>query len=238
MYRADVLENAVWEEVRKLLSEPESVLRQYDEYIERQRRLMRGDPDMEERDFIERLQKLDQRRSGYVDLAADRVISHEELRAKLVEVDEQREAVQKALREARDRQEMLRKLQRNRKMWEAAFERFVLRRGLGLFFLGAEYRRQVFQALRLRVEVDKNGDVRISGVFDVDITEVLLRGSPTERRGAGRHSVVNYESSPPFRGNISVDNTRGSVPKIPEVTRVADTPYRSYCSGCWPQPTR
>jgi hypothetical protein len=35
------------------------------------------------RDLLGKLEKLKQRRSGYLDLAADRVISHEELGVKL-----------------------------------------------------------------------------------------------------------------------------------------------------------
>ena len=65
---------------------------------------MRGDSDGEVRSLLKRLEKLNRRRSAYLDLAADGDMSREELRAKLVEVDEQREGARKVLREARDRQ--------------------------------------------------------------------------------------------------------------------------------------
>ena len=53
------------------------------------------------------------------------------------------------------------------------FGRFSAMGGIDLRSLNPENHRLVLQALRLRVEVDKNVDACISGVFDADITEVL-----------------------------------------------------------------
>jgi hypothetical protein len=232
MYRADVLENSVWEAVWKLLTNPEHMLRQYDRYIERHRGQMRGNPDKEAQDLFERLQKLKRRRSRYLDLAADGVItSREELRAKLAEVDEQREALQKALRQARDRQETIQRLQQNRKTLETTLERFAARRGLGLAHLGPEDRRQVLQALRLQVLVNKHGDVGISGVFDSDITEVLVKSfrAPLSWPPTEQHREI---VRPSFQGDITVvDNRRRPAPKVLGGTRMVDTPYRSLASG-------
>jgi hypothetical protein len=69
---------------------------------------MRGDPDRAARDLIGKLQKLETRRSGYLDLAADGDMSREYLRAKLAELNGQRDGLQKALRKAQVRQDALR----------------------------------------------------------------------------------------------------------------------------------
>jgi len=201
------LEEAVWKVVRTLLSEPERVMRGYDEYVERRKAQLRGDPGREAREIAGRLEKLERRRSGYLDLAADGDISREELRHKLAEVDEQREVARKTLREARDREETIRKLQRDREM---VFRRFSAMRGMDLRHLNPENRRRVLQALRLRVEIDENGDARISGVFDADITELL----PMVHAPADEPYTVHFkhEIPPPFKGVVTLDNSpRGTL---------------------------
>ncbi len=102
--RGEPLEEAVWKAVRAILSDPERVLRGYDGYVERRKAQLRGDPGREAREIAGRLEKLERRRSGYLDLAADGDISREELRHKLSVIDEQREVSRKTLREARDRE--------------------------------------------------------------------------------------------------------------------------------------
>jgi site-specific DNA recombinase len=203
--RAEPLEEAVWKAVRAMLSDPERVLRGYDEYVERRKAQLRGDPGREAREIAGRLEKLERRRSGYLDLAADGDMSREELRRKLAEVDERREAARKTLREARDREETIRKLRRDR---ETMLGRFSAMRGMDLRHLDPENRRRVLQALRLRVEVDKNGDARISGVFDADnnITELLpMAQAPADEPYTVR---FHHEIPPPFKGVVTLDNTR------------------------------
>lgn len=183
--RAEPLEEAVWDTVRLILSHPELVLSQYDKYVERRKAQLRGDPNREAHEIVERLERLERRRSGYLDLAADGDMSREELRLKLAETDEQREALRQALREVRDRQEMIQRLQQDREMM---FRRYSAMRNIDLRKIVPENRRRVLQALRMRVELDENGDARISGVFDVDITEVL----PMDQAPADEPYVVHF----------------------------------------------
>jgi hypothetical protein len=57
------------------LSGPERLLRRYWEHVKRKRRGMRGAPDLEARGLGDKLQKLEVRWSGYIDLAADAAMS-------------------------------------------------------------------------------------------------------------------------------------------------------------------
>jgi hypothetical protein len=184
--------------------DPDRVLSQYDAYVERLHQRMRGNPDAEVRSLLERLEKLNKRRSAYHDLAADGDMTREELRSKLAEVDEQREEVRKVLREARNRQEMVHNLDRDRKLLH---DRFAHLRFADLFTLDPERRRRLMQALRLRVDVDEQDNVRISGVFDTDITEMLptMNGIPFAERDT-RH--LHYMSPPPLKGVVTVDRSR------------------------------
>jgi hypothetical protein len=85
------------------------------------------------------------------------------------------------------------------------FGRFSAMDGIDLRSLNPENHRLVLQALRLRVEVDKNADARISGVFDADITEVL----PMAQAPADGPYTVRFkrEIPPPFKGVVTLDST-------------------------------
>ena len=132
-------------------------------------------------------------------------MSREELRHKLAEVGEQREAASKALRAAEDRQETIQKLQRDREM---LLGRFSAMRGIDLRNLDPENRRRVLQALRLRVEVDATGDVGISGAFDADVTELLPMAQASVAPDEPYTVRFEHEVPPPFQGVVTLDNTR------------------------------
>jgi site-specific DNA recombinase len=169
-YRAYPLEEAVWKHIERFLSDPERVKAEYDRHIARHRAQLGGDQGEDTRAITKSLEKLERRRSGYIDLAADGDMTREELRRKLADVDQQRETARKALQEARDRLLTIQKLRRDREMM---LGRFSAMRGMDLRWLSSEDRRLVLQALRTRVEVDKDGNVSISGVFDSSITDLL-----------------------------------------------------------------
>jgi ribosomal protein L34E len=203
-YRAAPLEEAVWKSVRAFLSHPERVMAEYDRYLACRRAQLRGDSGEEAREITERLEKLERRRSGYLDLAADGDMRREELRRKLADVDEHREATWKALREARDRQETIQKLRQDREM---VLGQFSAMRGMDLRNISPENRRRVLQALRIRAEVGKGGNVRISGVFDADITELL----PMAKASADEpYTYEFHEEIPPPHPGVVTAYTRRS----------------------------
>jgi hypothetical protein len=100
------------------------------------------------------------------------------------------------------REETIRKLQRDR---EILLRRFSAMRGMDLRHLDPKNRRRVLQALRLRVEIDENGDAGISGMFDADITELL----PMAQAPADEPYTVQFkhEIPPPYKGVVTLDNT-------------------------------
>jgi hypothetical protein len=205
-YRAYPLEETVWDSARKFLSDPERVKAEYDRHLARQRAQLRGDPSEETREIVKRLETLERRRSGYIDLAAEGDLTREELRCKLADVDEQREGAGKALREARDRQGTIEKLRRDREMMVG---RFSAMRGMDLRILSPENRRRVLQALRIRVEVDKDGNVRISGMFDAYITEWLpMAHAPADEPYTHRFF---YEIPDPHPGGVTLYNLQSSA---------------------------
>jgi hypothetical protein len=124
-----------------------------------------------------------------------------ELDAELERVDGERKAAGRAMREVQGRQEAIEQLQRDR---ELVFGRFAAMRGIDLRNLSPENRRLVLQALRICAEVDENGDVVLSGVFDADIVELL----PMSRHPSGEPYAVRFkEEVPPHKIVVTLDNT-------------------------------
>ena len=197
--RAPEFEEAVWNTVYRLLSEPERVRIAYDEHMERRKAQLRGDPNREARNLSERLQKLERRRSGYLDLAADGTVGREELRTKLAELAEQRKELEGALRKAQDRRESIRKLQLKREMM---LGRFAAMRDIDLHHLDPENRRRALRTLGARVEVDENGNAHITGVFDADITELLPMTQAPDDEPYGKW--FKHRILPPFQGVVTL----------------------------------
>jgi DNA invertase Pin-like site-specific DNA recombinase len=168
-HRAGELEEAVWRAVLGLVSDPHRLLHQYEEHLERRDREEReayGDPDREVRDLEDRLEKLERRRSGYLDLAADGDMSRADLRAKLAEADARRQELETALREAQGRQEARRSPRINMAHLNSVL--LQLNRN-DLTMASPEDRRRLYAALRLRADIDREAHVVLSGVFDPEV---------------------------------------------------------------------
>ena len=191
----------MWRGVCLLLEEPERVLAAYDAYLERCARRLRGDPVREARAISERMEKLERRRSNLIDMGADGTIGREDLRTKLEEADEERDSLRRALREAAGRGQELERLSRER---EVLADRFSAMRGMGLRHLPPEERRTAYNALRLTAHVDEGGDVRITGVFDADLTELLPASWAVAKDGAREYDPsMNTRLPTLHRGVVS-----------------------------------
>jgi hypothetical protein len=90
-YRAGEIEGTVWRAVSDLMKEPEQLWADLQRMIERERRSMRSDPQKEAETWSEKLSETDRKRSSFQDMAAEGLITFEELRAKLVELGDIRE---------------------------------------------------------------------------------------------------------------------------------------------------
>jgi len=200
--QAPALEWAVWNAVYRLISDPHRLLRQYREHVEHQKRQVRGDPDREARDLAARLEKLERRRSGYLDLAADGDMSREDLRAKLTRLDGERAGFERALREAHARAEQLRKPEIN----YAHLDSLLLQMNrINLGTAAPEDRRRLYGALRLEAHVDEDRRVRLTGVFDPD---VYLPGLVQELPGLVQEWPAGLV---PIPGLASIPNTKSTV---------------------------
>jgi site-specific DNA recombinase len=178
-HRADNLEPAVWKVVSGLLKEPERVREGLEQLIEEERRGMRGDPAQEQAPWLRKLAEVDQRRASFQDMAAEGLITFDELRTKLAALEETRQLARRELDVLHDQRERLRDLERDKK---ALLEHYAAMVPEGLDALSPEVRHRVYKMLGLKVAVQPNGVLEVSGTFGEGLQ--LSKHEPTPASGA------------------------------------------------------
>jgi site-specific DNA recombinase len=106
-HRADKLEPAIWELVSNLLKEPERIREGLERLIKEERQGMRGNPVQEHAAWLRKLTEVDLRRASLQDMAAEGLITFDELRTKLAALEETRELARRELASLQDRRDRL-----------------------------------------------------------------------------------------------------------------------------------
>ncbi len=101
-------------------------------------------------------------------------MSRIELRAKLAEVDEQRDGLRQALRESQGRQQSIKTLefQRDHNL------HLLQLQAITYVTASPQDRRRIYQALQLQASIDEDGQVRLSGIFSPDVHLLSLVQDP------------------------------------------------------------
>ena len=86
------METQVWKVVSGIFGDPDRLRADLEKMIELECEGLRGDPDREAKAWLEKLAEIDRKRSGFQDMAAEGLITFDELRAKLAALDETRAA--------------------------------------------------------------------------------------------------------------------------------------------------
>jgi hypothetical protein len=88
----------VWEYVRGLLLQPERLRAGLERYVEREReQMLRGDPEKEAKVWLEKIVAADRQRTKYQEMAAEELITFEELMERLGELAKTRRTAQSEL---------------------------------------------------------------------------------------------------------------------------------------------
>jgi site-specific DNA recombinase len=161
-FQADTFEGRVWEEVCSVLSDPEHLRADLEAMIEQERRGLRGDPEREMEVWLDKLSEVDSKRSRFQDMAAEGLITFEELGAKLNELDETRTTARQELESLGRRQQYLAELERDKNAVLEYYERMAPD---ALDSLTPEQRNHFYKVLRLRVVVMPGGGIEICGPF-------------------------------------------------------------------------
>jgi hypothetical protein len=161
-YRAEALEAQVWEVVSGIFKDPKRLRADLERVIELEREGLRGDPDREARAWLEKLAEIDRKRSGFQDMAAEGLITFDELRAKLVDFDETQATARHELEVLERRRKHLESLERDK---ETLLDNYVALAPEALNSLTPEKRHHLYKILTLRVEINLDGSLEVGGML-------------------------------------------------------------------------
>jgi site-specific DNA recombinase len=161
-YRAIELEEQVWCFVRDLLTEPERLRVGLDAMIEEKRAGLHGDPDKEANLWLDKIADVDRQRARAQDLAIEGLLSPDELRAKLADLEEVHRTATRELEVLSSRKEELEELERDR---DALLESYAGMVPEGFEEFEPEERRWVYKLLRLNIFADADGNLTATWMF-------------------------------------------------------------------------
>ena len=162
----EALEREVLEAMRSFLDKREYFLERFEAHAEAERRKLRMSSLLSDADELAaQVRKLENRRDGYMDMAADGDMPRDEMREKVRTLDAELErlgvALQAAASRQKDAEELEAHLAKTREMIVNASMQWLNSRARG------EDRAEMYRRLRLRVEIDDQGSMVLSGVFGV-----------------------------------------------------------------------
>jgi site-specific DNA recombinase len=181
------LEARVWKAISNILKDPKQLRADLDAMIELERYSMSGEPDKEIKLWANKLAEVDRKRARYQEMAADDLITFNELRARLAELDDARKTAECELDALRQREEHLNGLKQDR---DALLDSLEGVAPDALDALTSEERRRVYQMLRLKIAVHPDGSLEANGVFgdDFKFCEPNTVRSPRAHRGWWRYA--------------------------------------------------
>ena len=162
-HRAEDLEAKVWGFVSNLMKKISEQLREdLERMVELERRELRTDPEREAKAWLEKLAEADRMRSGYQDLTAKGLMTSAELGEKLEGLQETRATAERELEALRSRRERVEKLERDK---EDVLNTHAGMAPEALDGLSPEERHQLYRLLRLKVVVNTERDLEVSGAL-------------------------------------------------------------------------
>jgi site-specific DNA recombinase len=165
-YRAEKVEPLVWEYVSDLLKDPKRLREGLEELIERERDEVRGDPDREAKAWAKKLAAAVDKRSRLQDMAAEGLITFDELGAKLEALEEERGRARRELEGLEDHRARLRDLEKDK---DTLLDRYAGLLPETLDGLAPEERHYVYKLLKLRVNMHPHRLLEVSGVLREDL---------------------------------------------------------------------
>src|SRR5215211_3128966 len=146
---APKVEALVWEGVTKLLKNPVQLRADLDAVIEQERRgTVRDDPDQEAKLWDDKLAEVERKRARYQEMAASELIAFDELRARLLELDETRKTAEHELEIIGNPKAHVAELEADR---DALLASLMEVAPIALESLTPEERRRFYKLLGLRV---------------------------------------------------------------------------------------
>jgi hypothetical protein len=165
--------------------------------VDRERAGTHGNPEEETALWLDRLAEVEHKRASFQDMAAEGLITFDELRIKLAALEETRQTARRELATLEGRSERLRALERDR---DALLENYAEIMPETLDALEPEERHRVYKMLRLKMVAFPDGTLEVSGalregllVCKDETRRLLSRGTSrvrSRRSSRGRPSAT------------------------------------------------
>jgi hypothetical protein len=178
---AKELEAQVWELVSGTLKDPVQLRADLDTMIEHKRKVRhRGDPEREAKTWLEKIAETDRKRNAYQDQQAEGLLTLDELRTKLLALEESRKTAQRELESLKDHEESMAELEADR---DAILQYYEKTAPDALDSLTTEERRHFYTLLRLEVLSAPDGSLSLRGsAFPEGAISVCESGKPRPSR--------------------------------------------------------
>jgi site-specific DNA recombinase len=161
-FRADEVKPLIWVFVSDLLSSPGRLQKGLETMLEHERNGFHGDPEREAKVWLEQLADAERKRSSFQDMAAEGLITFDELRTKLATLQETCETARRELATLEDRCNRLKDLEQDAATLLESYAGMVPE---ALGNLDAEERNHVYKMLRLTVSAYQGGTLEVRGTL-------------------------------------------------------------------------
>ena len=176
------VETLVWDGVTTLLKNPEQLGADLDTMIEQERRgALHGNPDREARMWTDKLIEVERKRARYQEMAAADLISFDELRTRLLELDETRESAERELAIIGTHKERVAELEADR---DALLGSLMDIAPIALDSLTPEERRRFHKLLGLRVIAYPDGQLEVEFGDGLSVRDRETAQAPCSGSGA------------------------------------------------------
>jgi site-specific DNA recombinase len=166
--RADALEQEAWKVVSSALRHPARLRAGLKKMIESERWTLATRPEKQIARWSEQIEKAQKKRSGYQDQQAEGLMTRDELRAKLVDLDEGVRIAKAEIEKLWRQEEHIRALEKSS---EELLERYAKLVPGELEKLSPTERQYVFRIMQVEIWVPKEGDIKIKLPFLSDQAE-------------------------------------------------------------------
>jgi hypothetical protein len=159
------IETAVWNLVFGLLMDPERLAAGLDEMIDREREELRGDPYQQAKAWADKLADVGMKRARFQDMAAEGLITFDELRERLAQLEDNRKVADWELSKLECRRERIAQLEEDKSRLLEDFAGIVPE---AVVTLTGEKRQRIYNLLRLRVTIGVDGEIEVRGAIEED----------------------------------------------------------------------
>jgi site-specific DNA recombinase len=165
-YRAEEIEPLIWGFVSDLLKHPQRLREGLEEMIEQDREEVRGNPYREAKAWANKIAGAVEKRSRLQDMAAEGLITFDELGAKLETLEKERERARRELNALENHRALLQELEQDK---DTLLDHYAGLLPEVLDDLASEERHHVYKMLKLRVNMHPDRMLEVSGVLAEDL---------------------------------------------------------------------